>query len=263
MLKRHAVLWFVVITVSLSLGTYFLPLPIEQRSLLVPLLLVLIPTAVSIPMALITEGKAGLRQMLSTARLRHGGVKWLLIGAGLGILIRVLIWVIAVLLRMPVRADFSDSTAWFVLLATIPLALFEEIGWRSYALERVLKGYSLLAASLLVGLPWGILHLTIVLPGMMNEGVPATVQVGSVILISIILAWAYVRSGHSLWTVTLLHGVQNGLVVLNRGLSIVSGSWLLLAACFILVMALVVIDRPLFFRKSAEAQSGSVFTVLR
>lgn len=263
MLKRHAVLWFALLTGALSLGTYFLPLPIEQRSLLVPLLLVLIPTVVSIPMALITEGKAGLRQMLSTASLRRGGVKWLLIGAGLGVLIRVLIWVIAVLLRMPVRADFNDPTAWFVLLATIPLALFEEIGWRSYALERVLKAYSLFATSLLVGLPWGMLHLTFTLPGMMNEGVPATAQVGSVILLSIILAWAYVRSAHSLWTVTFLHGVQNGLVVLNRGLSIVSGSWLLLAACFILVMALVMIDRRLFFRKPAEAPSRAGFAVLR
>ena len=46
--------------------------------------MVFIPTLVSIPMALVTEGTDGIRQMLSTASLRRGGIKWLLIGAGLG-----------------------------------------------------------------------------------------------------------------------------------------------------------------------------------
>ena len=74
-LKRHPVLWYMVITVVLSFATYFLPLPVDQKSLLVPLLMVLIPTVVSIPMALVTEGRDGIRQMLSTASLRRGGIK--------------------------------------------------------------------------------------------------------------------------------------------------------------------------------------------
>ena len=75
MLKHHPLLWYAVITVALSFATYLLPLPLEQKSLLVPVLMVLIPTVVSIPLALITEGKDGIRQMLSTASLRRGGVK--------------------------------------------------------------------------------------------------------------------------------------------------------------------------------------------
>ena len=215
--------------------------------------MVLIPTLVSIPMALITEGREGIRQMLSTASLRHGGIKWLLIGAGVGALVRVIAWGVAILLRMPIKVDLSDPTAWFILLITIPLALFEEIGWRSYALDRVLRTRSPLEASLLIGVPWGFLHLTILLPGMMSESVPAIAQVGSVILISIVLTWAYVRSGHSLWTVTFLHGVQNGLVVLNRGLSIVPASWLLFASCLIMAVLLIVLDRRTFFTKPSAS----------
>ena len=251
-LKNNSVLWFVVLTVALSFATYFLPLPVEQKSLIVPVLMVFIPTIVSIPLAFITEGMDGIRQMLSTASVRRGGIKWLLIGVGLGAVVRVIIWLIAILFRMPIRVDLSDPTAWFILLATIPLALFEEIGWRSYALDRVLRTRSPLDASLLIGVPWGLLHLTILLPGMMSEGVPAIAQVGSVILISIILTWAYVRSGHSLWTVTLLHGVQNGLVVLNRGISLVPASWLLFAACFILAVVLILLDRRTFFPSTAR-----------
>jgi len=248
-LKKYSVVWFVILTVALSFVTYFLPLPVEQKSLLVPVLMVFIPTLVSIPMALVTEGREGIHQMLSTATLQRGGIKWLLIGAGLGALVRVIAWKIAILFRMPIKADFSDPSAWFILLATIPLALFEEIGWRSYALDRVLRKRSPLEAALLIGLPWGFLHLTILLPGMMSVGTHPVAQVGSVILISIILTWAYVRSGHSLWTVTFLHSVQNGLVILNRGLSIVPASWLLFASCFILAMALILLDRRTVFTK--------------
>ena len=253
MLKRHPVLWYTVITVALSFATYFLPLPVEQKGLLVPVLMVFIPTLVSIPMALISEGREGIRQMLSTASLRHGGIKWLLIGAGVGALVRVIAWMIAILFRMPIKVDLSDPSAWFILLVTIPLALFEEIGWRSYALDRVLRTRSPLEASLLIGVPWGLLHLTILLPGMMSEGVPAIAQVGSVILISIVLTWAYVRSGHSLWAVTFLHGVQNGLVVLNRGLSLVPASWLLFASCFIMAVILIVLDRRTLFTKPSAS----------
>ena len=253
MLKRHSVLWYVVITVVLSFAAYFLPLPVEQRSLLVPVLMVFIPTIVSITMALVTEGRDGIRQILSTASLRHGGIQWLLIGAGVGAFVRVIAWVIAVLLQMPVKVDLSDPTAWFILLATIPLALFEEIGWRSYALDHVLRTRSPLEASLLIGLPWGFLHLTILLPGMMSVGTHPIAQVGFVLLISIILTWAYVRSGHSLWTVTFLHGVQNGLVVLNRGLSIIPASWLLFASCFIIAAILLILDRRTFFAKPSAS----------
>jgi membrane protease YdiL (CAAX protease family) len=252
--KRYSVLWFILITIALSFGTYLLPLPIEQKSLIVPVLMVLIPTVVSIPLVFLTEGREGIRQMISTASLRRGGLKWLLVGAGVGVMIRVVAWFIAVLLQMPVRTDLNDPAAWFLLLATIPLALFEETGWRSYALDRVLRTRSPLEAALLIGLPWGFLHLTILLPGMMSVGVHPIAQVGSVILLSVILTWAYVRSGHSLWTVTFLHGVQNGLVVLNRGLSIGPASWLLFASYFIFVIVLILFDRHVFFTKSSITQ---------
>ena len=127
-LKKYSVVWFVILTVALSFATYFLPLPLEQRSLLVPVLMVFIPTLVSVPIALVAEGREGIRQMLSTASLRSGGVKWLLIGAGLGALVRVIAWVIAILFRMPIKVDLSDPSAWFILLITIPLRCSKRLG---------------------------------------------------------------------------------------------------------------------------------------
>lgn len=241
-LKNNSVLWFVVLTVTLSFATYFLPLPVEQRSLFVPVLFVFIPTIVSIPLALITEGVGGIRQIFARST---DGVKWLLIGASLGALMRVLVWGAAKLFSMPVQADFSAPGTWFVVFATIPLAIFEEIGWRGFALQRILKTRSPLDASLLLGIPWAI----ILLPGMMSEGAPVVAQLLVLIALSIIIMWVYVHSGHSLWSVTLLHGIHNGLVTINRGLSIVTASWLMLGVYIVVAILLILLDRCTFFAR--------------
>jgi uncharacterized protein len=245
-LKRYPVLWYVIITVTLSFGVYFLPLPIEQKSLLVPVLLVFVPTVVCIPLAFLAEGKEGIRKLFSSV---HGAWKWILIGAGVGALMRIAVLITGLLLGTSIQADLSAPGTAFVILATIPLAWFEELGWRRFALDRVLKSRSPLESALLLGLPWSIIHLVIILPGMMSVGVPAIPQTIVLIALSVILTWAYVHSGGSLLAVTMLHGIQNGLVVLNRGLDITEATWLMMGVYVILALGLIVFDRrPLLAR---------------
>jgi hypothetical protein len=54
-------------------------------------------------------------------------------------------------------------------------------------------------------------------------------------------------------TVTLLHGVQNGLTVLNRGLSIGEVTWLMFWVYLVLAIIVIVADRRMFFAKSTAA----------
>jgi membrane protease YdiL (CAAX protease family) len=248
MLKRSSVLWFVVITVALSFGTYFLPLPVEQKSLLVPILLVLIPTLVCLSIVLLTEGRQGIRRLFSTI---HGVWKWALIGAGVGALLRVAVLITGIMLGTSIQADLSSPGTAFVILATIPLAWFEELGWRRFALDRLLKSRSPLEVSLLLGFPWALIHLVIILPGMMSVGAPAIPQTLVLIALSVILTWAYVHSRGSLLAVTLLHGVQNGLVVINRGLGMAESTWLLMGVYVVFAVLLVIFDRQTFFTKAS------------
>lgn len=246
MLKRQSVLWFVVITLALSFGTYFLPLPVKQRSLLVPVLLVLIPTMVCIPLVFFTEGTQGIRQLFSSVR---GAWKWSLIGAGVGVLLRVAVLIVGIILGTSIQADLSSPGTAFVVLATIPLAWFEELGWRRYALDRLLKSRSPLEASLLLGFPWALLHLILLLPGMMSVGAPAIPQTIGLVAMSVLLTWAYVHSGSSLLTVTLLHGLQNGLVVINRGLGMVESTRLLMGVYVLFAALFIIFDGHTFFAK--------------
>lgn len=253
MLKRHSILWFTLLTLLLSYAVYFLPLPAEQRLLLVPVLMTFVPTLVSIPLAFLTEGRTGLRQLFQ--RVPTAG-RWALVGAGIGVLIRVVALIVGLLLGTSIRVEWGGPMALFILLAPIPLAWLEELGWRRFALHRLLQSHSPWTSALLVGLPWSLLHLVILLPGMMNVGAPIIPQTLSLVFLSVILTWLYVRSGGSLLAVTLLHGVQNGLVVLNRGLGMAEATWLAMWVYMLFAAVMVLVDRRMFFAKPETVQSA-------
>lgn len=246
--KRNSVLWFVLLTVALSFAAYFIPLPAETRALLVPVVLVFIPTLVCIPLAFMTGGRTGIRRLFSTY---DGGLKWLVIGASVGAMMRVAVLAAGLLMGTSITADLSAPGTWFVVIATIPLAYFEELGWRRFALDRLLKSRSPFESAILLGVPWSAIHLVILLPGMMSVGAPAIPQTLVLLCLGIVLTWAYVRSSGSVLTVTLLHGVQNGLVVLNRGLSIADATWLMMWVYLALAVGLVVAERKMFFSKAS------------
>ena len=155
MFKNQSVLWFVVITVALSFGIYFLPLRAETKSLLVPLLLAFLPAAVAVSIAYFADGREGIRPLFSSVR---GAWRWALIGAGIGAWMRVAVLIAGILLGTSIQADLSAPGTAFIILITIPFAWFEELGWRRFALDRLLKSRSPLEASLL----WGFRgHLSI------------------------------------------------------------------------------------------------------
>ena len=246
MKNPRVILWFVFFTVVFSFAGYFIPLPAELRSLLVPVILVLVPTIVCLTLVVITEGWQGIRRLFFNA---NSGAKWLLIGVSVGIGLRIAVFIVGIITGAPIKADFSVLGTWFVIIATIPLAFFEELGWRRFALERMLKYRSPFEATLLLGLPWGVIHLVIILPGMMNAGAPVISQTIQLLSLGFFLTWAYTRSRGSVLTTTLLHGSQNAFVVLNRGLSMSESTWLSMWVYLILAILLVLVDRRMFFAK--------------
>ena len=241
-----SIIWFVLFTVTLSFVAYFIPLPEESRALIVPVILTFIPTIVCIPLAYFAEGGSGLRQLFSSA---NSGIKWLLIGALVGAGMRVAVLIVGLIAGTSIKSDLSVPGTWFVVLVTIPLAYFEELGWRRFALDRLLKSRSPFESSLLLGFPWAIIHLVILLPGMMSVGAPAIPQTVVLICLSVVVTWAYVRSGGSVFTTTLVHGVQNGLVVINRGIGIADATWLMMWTYLLLVVIFVLADRKMFLAK--------------
>jgi membrane protease YdiL (CAAX protease family) len=107
-----------------------------------------------------------------------------------------------------------------VAAAVVPIAaLGEEFGWRGYALPRLLRRFSPVRASVVLGFLWGIWHLPIFLlqgtaiyPAPLWASFPLFVVV--VVAESVLIGWVYGRTHGSLLAAILFHqGIRMAAVV--------------------------------------------------
>jgi membrane protease YdiL (CAAX protease family) len=103
----------------------------------------------------------------------------------------------------------QDALVYFALALPVFL-LSEEVAWRGFALPRLEARYSALAASLIVGVLWGIWHTPLFfMATAAQSNAPYLVFVFSTVAQSILFAWVYNNSGGSVLVVALLHTVTN------------------------------------------------------
>lgn len=223
---------FAVVTVVLTVGVILLPLP----DLVGPILVVFIPFVISTVLLLIEGGWGQVRKQILNRRTWSISLQWAAISIGIAAALRIGASVIGMI------AGYSFQPAPFspLLIATFLFAAGEEIGWRGYALLRVMKRFSPLAASLLLGIPWAILHLPLTLPGKMLAGAPPLATLLVMMGLSILVTWSYLGAGSNLLAATLLHGGQNALVILNNGIPTETVNWIMsgvyLAAALLVIL---------------------------
>ncbi|WP_254768391.1 CPBP family intramembrane glutamic endopeptidase [Salinilacihabitans rarus] len=100
----------------------------------------------------------------------------------------------------------------FLFGLTVSGGLNEEPGWRGFAQARLNDRYGALTASLVIGVVWAGWHLPYFLaPVTPHSGFPFVNQIGwffGILLLSVILAWAYNGTG-SVLIVMVLHAMAN------------------------------------------------------
>lgn len=88
--------------------------------------------------------------------------------------------------------------------------VWEEIGWRGFALPRLQARTNALVASLILGLLWGLWHLPIYVVGDTAQvELPFLLLLADTILISVVYTWLYNNTEGSLLFVTLFHVIGN------------------------------------------------------
>lgn len=100
----------------------------------------------------------------------------------------------------------------FIFGLTVSGGLNEEPGWRGFAQPYLNERYSALTASLIIGVFWAGWHLPyFLIPITPHSGFTLVNQIGwfvGIILLSVILAWAYNGTG-SVLIVMVLHAMAN------------------------------------------------------
>jgi len=103
------------------------------------------------------------------------------------------------------RPDLATTGLMLALFLFLPIGapLSEEVGWRGYALPRLLASRSALTASLIIGVLWSVWHLPVVLTD------PATRPPAPFLLqvppLAVLFTWVFVNTRGSLLIAIVFH----------------------------------------------------------
>jgi membrane protease YdiL (CAAX protease family) len=212
------------------------------------------PTLAGLIMTVSTEGREGIRRLLRRIVLWRVGLRWYLF-ALIGI---PAIMALGTIIVPGGVASFGSLGLGYVLtyLTLFPLIivlggpLFEEVGWRGYALCRLQPLYGPLVGTLILGLLWALWHLPQFLVPSWAEasggrGFLAIVKfVLIAIAFAIVTTWVFNNTKGSVLLAILVHTSIDAFSIPMGGLfspSDVANS--LLLSFLVLVVVLVVLTR--------------------
>jgi CAAX protease family protein len=177
------------------------------------------PSLTAICLTAALEGRPGLTALLG--RLAPWRVRWhwsalLLIGLPLSALVASrLIGGAAGHSAAPLNLPALLAAA-LPAMVLDPGPLGEELGWRGFALPRMLERQPPLAASLVLGGIWGLWHLPGFLqPGIIQSTLPVPVFLLGILAMSVLSTWLFVNSGGSVVPSILLHWIGNSFRLLG------------------------------------------------
>jgi membrane protease YdiL (CAAX protease family) len=258
-IKQHALVTFCTLTIALTFAATLLPLPGEAIAMVV----VFIPALLAILLTVLSEGKSGVRSLLGKLARWRISLKWVIIAITLALAVRLTISLVALGLGMISTIQMRPGgPASYILLVLIffVFAIPEELGWRGYALSKLLAQRSPLAAGLIVGLLWGSLHLALLRPGMMNEGAQPLPTLLGLVGGSVLFTWLFVNSDGNILLTTLFHAFQSFFVIVNEGIALNQQAWLMAGVYMAAALILVLVAGPSLKRKPIAGISQAVET---
>ena len=237
-LEQYSLHLFLILTPLISLAiAFFLPLSIE----LIVLLLILVPATLAILFTALAEGRKSVAVLLSKLFQWRISLKWYVValGAPIGMILAsgmvafFLGWIPAVQIRAPAASQLIFNAVLILLVSVL-----EELGWRGYALPRLLAYRSPLSSALLIGIAWGILHI-----GMgLLDGRPWLPTFLGPIGLSVVLTWLFVHTRGSLAMAMLFHfAFDYSPQFILYGLTIAQSVWTQVIVTFVVAIVLILI----------------------
>jgi len=159
------------------------------------------------------EGKEGTKALWRSGWKAKFAKKWLLPAILLVPAAGLLPWLILSLLGLPIQWQYGAPPAMIVpigLMIWLLNAYPEEYGWRGYALPRLLEKFSPLAASLILGLIWGLWHLPLhFIPSTTQSAIPIWEFILQTVVLAVLYTWLHLGTGGSVFIAVLFHTFGN------------------------------------------------------
>jgi membrane protease YdiL (CAAX protease family) len=235
------------------------------------------PTLAAVIVIAVTEGRAGLGRFFKRyIQVRAGIVWWLIVLFGILIALTL---IATGILGLTVMTEFIRNLGLIIPTYLITLVvgiilgpLWEEPGWRGFALPRLQERYGPLISSTIIGVIWAVWHIPGYLGGWMTSSFPALLIY--CIGFSILATWIYNNTRGSILLMILLHSSSNAAISvgarvlpadLSGGMrSFVFGGWIpALMATLAAVLILVFTHGRLTFKESRTLESASLSVPLQ
>lgn len=202
--KRHPLAGFFVLAYALTWPL----IPLVSVSPLLGFPALFGPALAAIIVSTVADGRPGLKDLLGRTVRWRVGARWYAVALGLPAVLALTAAGMHLLLGAPTPVEFGGlSVLSFVVFVLI---VGEELGWRGYALPKLLARRSALTASLILGALWGAWHLpTFFVPGAPQYGLPFSAFVLLTMAYSVLIGWVYVHSRGSVLIAMLMHGAIN------------------------------------------------------
>ena len=164
----------------------------------------------------------GLKYLFGQLVSRRSSIVWLLVA----LFLPLLIGAIAILMWVASGGEYEPPDAALVflplLLANLIANIWEEIGWRGYALPSLQERHSALISSIIVGIFWGVWHwphFSIKDSQMISNYGNFAWFLAVTIAGSVIYTWLYNSSEGSLLVTSLYHasGNASGMILFMNG----------------------------------------------
>ncbi|MBI5825815.1 MAG: CPBP family intramembrane metalloprotease [Chloroflexi bacterium] len=251
------ILWGVMIALSLDIKN-----PLGS---ILNALAIFGPTLAGIILSVVLNGKQGLSDLIGRVSMGRAGLSWI----GIALLIPFLIIIASLLIGSgmgsPIPTKLNISI-WLLPLLLEGIRIFfvggplgEEIGWRGFALPRLLQSNKdTMKASLILGLIWGIWHAPIY--AIAGTGQNDILQTGGsffvlfpafviwVMGLAVIFTWLYKSTNGNLLIAILFHTAVNTAAFFPSAIGSQFGMTSLLNAGFTWVVA-VIVSRTKVFRE--------------
>ncbi len=224
-MRKHPLLAFFVLTFAITwgLGACFALFPAQLKAVFGeitpanPLFFVAVyaPSISALVVTAYTAGAAGVRDLLARLCRWRVGLRWYL---------TVFLGIPALsLAAAALEAWLSGKSLEFgpghwhmalypllIGLVADPGPLGEELGWRGFALPRLLAGRSALSAALILGLVWALWHLpAFFFSGLQQSRFSIVPFMVCPIALSVLMTWVYQNTGGSVLLSVLIHWLIN------------------------------------------------------
>ena len=259
-IKAHELLACIILTFLISWSAWIyviLTLPELDTKYLGTsgMLLILLgqwgPGLAAVLVAAFARGRPGLKELFGRLTYRRGSARWFLAAA--------LLWTAITLATTLWQARATNQALSFhwnpwsrifsLLISALPLLFWgcEEIGWRGFALPRLLDRWNALIASVILGLVWGAWHLPMFIWNIkgLNTGMPFYTYVVFTVSISVVMTWLLNHTQGSVLLAIFFHfwindygRFQNAVLPIEDpgGSAAVMSVWLLAAFAVLIVV---------------------------